>query len=166
MHLELFYYITILHYLNHLCGRYIPISFPLIYRLMLVSHHSCQFVTLSAVKFLCFPGLLNSLQNFIFSPEFVKMDAMYISELLPSVSVLCSSFKFCMAFHTFKYSDLRILTREHHLWYSSINFFLFCITFILCSNSLIISRDDDVMFRSLMAFPHLTRLVLIIQYTF
>jgi len=92
----------------------------------------------------------------LFFPEFVKMDVMYlyISELLPSISVLCSSFKFCMALPAFKYSDFRLRTCKHHLWYSSLTFcHLFCITFILCSNSLIVIRDD-VLFRSLMAVPY------------
>jgi hypothetical protein len=52
MHLEVFYYITILTYLNHFCERHIPISFPVIYLLLVFSRYSCQFVGSSAVKFL------------------------------------------------------------------------------------------------------------------
>ena len=54
MHLELFYYISILPYLNNLCGRHIPLSFSVIYWLLVVSRHSCQFVVSSVVEFLCF----------------------------------------------------------------------------------------------------------------
>jgi len=52
MYIELFHYKTILHFLNHLCGRHINISFSLFYWLLVVNRHSCQFVMPSAVKFL------------------------------------------------------------------------------------------------------------------
>jgi len=51
------------------------------------------------------------------------------------------SFTFCISLPTFKYSVLRLFTFNPHLRYYSINFcHIFCITFILCCNSVVIRR--------------------------
>ena len=98
--------------------------------------HSRLFSALVALLACSF--LFNTLLHF---PDFIKMDPKYVNDVLPVISMLCSSFISCMSIHTFKYSVLRICSFKPHFLYS-FNFFcrIFCINFILRCNNLVICK--------------------------
>ena len=80
--------------------------------------HSRLFSALVALLACSF--LFNTLLHF---PDFIKMDPKYVNDVLPVISMLCSSFISCMSIHTFKYSVLRICSFKPHFLYS-FNFFV------------------------------------------
>ena len=133
MLLGLFYYITLLPYLNNLNGRHKPLSFPVIYRLPVVSRHSCRFVVSSAVKFLCFIALSVSSSHFISGCHRRRLppSEQVVSRLCPllsSMHIECS-----YNFNTLFFSLSRILCVTWiFLWWLN---FLLLIVWRSCSSS-------------------------------
>ena len=61
------------------------------------------------------PGLLSSFNTLLHFPEFVETSSKHLNDLLPIISMLCSSFISYMSLRTCKYSVLRICTFKPHL---------------------------------------------------